>query len=372
MSTAGPNYAGTAADDSGIGSVAWSNPSNAQGTADGSFATASLNNNSSHYLKCTGFGFAIPVGATIDNIMVEWHVSRSGLITHTVEDKSCKLVVGGVITGTDKKDSITDWGQALNYRSYSFTPAQWGVTVSASDINDAGFGAAIAADQTSGVPVATANVDDVRITIAYTGGGSVRRVGDGAAILREVQQAETQAAKRRVYFDIRQTDGLTAAAAETSGQPLISVGGGNWTTTGIGTLVAIVPSSKGRYYADLTAAIVSGASVGDVIESSYKSGNTVESPGDTVVVTPRLFIEGNVTEATQGRVRVYPVPSRNDNDYRGQVMLATAGVSAGLSRKVSRYIGGTADFYFEGAETDEPWSTALQSGTPVLIFGRSL
>jgi hypothetical protein len=91
---------------------------------------------------------------------------------------------------------------------------------------------------------------------------------------------QATAAKRRVFFDCRDaTDGLTPETGEAGGQPQISTNGGAWTNTGIGVLVAI---GNGRYYAELTQGAV--ATAGDLIETRYKSANTVETPGDSVQV----------------------------------------------------------------------------------------
>lgn len=91
------------------------------------------------------------------------------------------------------------------------------------------------------------------------------------------------AARRRVYFQlVDATDGLTAETGEAGGQPQISTNGGAWTNTGIGVLVAI---GNGRYYAELTQAAL--ATIGDIIETRYKSANTAEAVGDQVqVITP--------------------------------------------------------------------------------------
>jgi hypothetical protein len=93
---------------------------------------------------------------------------------------------------------------------------------------------------------------------------------------------QSDATKRRVYFDLRETDGLTPALDEAGGQPYRTVdtaGTLSWTTTGIGTLTAI---GFGRYYAVLTQAAI--ATAGTVVETRYKSDNTVDCPGDTVQV----------------------------------------------------------------------------------------
>src|SRR3990172_2146362 len=91
---------------------------------------------------------------------------------------------------------------------------------------------------------------------------------------KQVPANTATATYRRVYFDLRQSDGLTPATAEAAGQPQISSDGAAWTNIGIGTLTAI---GQGRYYADLTQAAVLTA--GTHIETRFKSANTIECPG---------------------------------------------------------------------------------------------
>jgi hypothetical protein len=95
-----------------------------------------------------------------------------------------------------------------------------------------------------------------------------------------VKANESTAARRRVYFDLRDaTDGITPETGEAGGQPQLSTNGGAWTNTGIATLTHI---GSGRYYADLTQSAI--ATAGDLIETRYKSANTAETPGDSVQV----------------------------------------------------------------------------------------
>jgi hypothetical protein len=65
---------GTMVDDATVGTVAWTNPTNA-GASDNSYATIGTSGRcgvfTGHYLKATNFGFSIPVGATITGILVE-------------------------------------------------------------------------------------------------------------------------------------------------------------------------------------------------------------------------------------------------------------------------------------------------------------
>lgn len=97
--------------------------------------------------------------------------------------------------------------------------------------------------------------------------------------MRQIQQDQATAARRRVYFDVRQLDGISPATGEAGNQPQISVDGAAWTNTGIGTLTHI---GNGRYYAELTEAIIGTA--GQWIETRYKGAATIETPGTSVEV----------------------------------------------------------------------------------------
>ncbi len=119
-----------------------------------------------------------------------------------------------------------------------------------------------------------------------------------------VKRNEATAARRRVYFHlVDATDGMTPETGEAGGQPQISVDGGGWTDTDIGVLVAI---GNGRYYGELTQTLVDVADA--VIETRYKSANTAEAPGDTVVIDSRLDrLDAVITSrATQTSVNDLP------------------------------------------------------------------
>ncbi len=98
-------------------------------------------------------------------------------------------------------------------------------------------------------------------------------------MLRQIKAGETSATRRQIYFHLVTTDGITAAIFEAAGQPQISTNGAAFTNTGISTLSAI---GTGRYYATLTAGAV--ATVGDIIETRYKSANTAECPGELIEI----------------------------------------------------------------------------------------
>jgi hypothetical protein len=114
---------------------------------------------------------------------------------------------------------------------------------------------------------------------------------------------QATASKRRVYFNCKDaTDFNTPETGEASGQPQVSVDGAAWTDTGIGVLVDI---GSGRYYAELTQALI--ATAGVAVSTRYKSANTSETEGTTVQV-----IGINLETATQP-VNVTQIDSQATN-----------------------------------------------------------
>lgn len=98
-----------------------------------------------------------------------------------------------------------------------------------------------------------------------------------------VVQSEATAAKRRVYFKLISNVSAIPypAEGETGGQPQVSIDGAAFSDSGIGVLVA-VSTAAGRYYAELTQGILGTA--GQRLITRYKSDNTLEAEGSTVVV----------------------------------------------------------------------------------------
>lgn len=98
-----------------------------------------------------------------------------------------------------------------------------------------------------------------------------------------INKNEATAARRRVYFTVWDALQSTPVTTEEGGQPQVSVDGGSWTNTGIGTLTAI---GNGRYYAELTQALTNVDNA--VIQTRYKSANTCEFPGTTAVIDAKM------------------------------------------------------------------------------------
>jgi len=152
MSDTGWKSPGTVVDDDSVGTVAWSNPSNAKASDDyGAWATsASTTEVISHYLKATNFGFSIPTGATINGI--ELRIERNAINQGTfpnppyARDNQIKLVKSdGSISTSNKADTSINWPSSQDTTvSYGGSLDLWGETWTPTDINSSSFGAVLA------------------------------------------------------------------------------------------------------------------------------------------------------------------------------------------------------------------------------------
>lgn len=172
MLSEGPNSGSTFVDDSGVGSVTWSNPGRAV-ASDNSRAEAILSTgNISHYLKATGFGFNIPTNATI--VGIEFKIERQGNQNPNgvhIEDNSIKLVKGGTIQGDDK--FVTNaWSGMDSIRTYGSNSDLWGLTWTPADINASDFGGVCSA-KIDGTGTHTAEIDHMTLTVFYTQRGAL-------------------------------------------------------------------------------------------------------------------------------------------------------------------------------------------------------
>ena len=164
------------ADDSSVGTRAWSNPDNAK-VSDDVYTLCSgnnANNTISHYLKATNFGFSIPTGATVDGITVE--IEKKSLFYTSGQDYNrdydIELVKGGVISSNNKADTATDWPATDTYTSYGSSSDLWGLSLTPADINASDFGVVIAMKWFRVDAVAKPNVDHICITVYYTESGA--------------------------------------------------------------------------------------------------------------------------------------------------------------------------------------------------------
>ena len=165
MASQGPLSPGTLADDAGVGTLTWANPSNAA-SSNNSYATITFTAASqvSHYLKATNLGFSIPTGATINGIVVE--VERNVFDEAGIAlDTRARIVKGGSIGSTEKATgtSVPDTDAYITFGSSSDL---WGETWTDSDINGSTFGFAYSSTSSK---AATLSVDHIRVTVHYTG-----------------------------------------------------------------------------------------------------------------------------------------------------------------------------------------------------------
>ena len=154
----------------GVATGNWTGLTNV-GTQNNVYAQASVaNSDITNYLKCTGYGFSIPAGATITGIMAgPWLNS-----TFTMLDNAMQLVKGGAIQATNLATGATipNGGGSLAATPTQFTYGDsthlWGNTWTPANINSANFGAAFAAQRGGFASAQQAAVDAMPITIYYT------------------------------------------------------------------------------------------------------------------------------------------------------------------------------------------------------------
>lgn len=168
--SAGPNIGGTAVDDATVGQVAWTNPSNAQ-TENGVFATAVIVDPTptSHYLKVTNFGFSIPAGSTITNILDE--VKCKTTVVGDQASTGAVAVHSGTISGGSSIGSqiiplTLTW---VTVENGMYPPTPWTVA----EMNDAASGMCFQAIGSEFEN--TVDVDAVRRTVTYTEGSGVKK-----------------------------------------------------------------------------------------------------------------------------------------------------------------------------------------------------
>lgn len=171
MATAGPNNSGTQADDNAVGTQTWADVANVASSNDARSTSSGLTGSvSTHYLKCTNFGFSIPSGATIDGITVTIERRNTGI--GPVIDNRVRIVKGGIV-GSTEKAAPEAWPGVDGTVTYGGAADLWGETWADTDINASTFGVVLSAigETQSGNPEGTPEVDNIQITINYTDTG---------------------------------------------------------------------------------------------------------------------------------------------------------------------------------------------------------
>lgn len=162
MATQGPNSPGTLADETSVGTVAWSNPTNAAASDNSRASATAIGGATTHYLHCSNFGFSIPLTATIDGITVGIERRDSFEVAYFQEVRVIKSLAS---VGSNLADPSL-FPPADAYATYGDGLEKWGLTWTAAEINATDFGVLISVLLDS--PESTAEIDHVRVTVAYT------------------------------------------------------------------------------------------------------------------------------------------------------------------------------------------------------------
>jgi hypothetical protein len=170
-SNSGVKNASSFTNDNSIGSLAFTNPSNA-GLSDDNLSAASATltflSANTNYLKATGFGLGIPNNASICGIKVEVEKSATGInIFASVKDNSVRLVKAGSLIGSNyAKDP--NWSTSRSYFTYGGVTDMWGTTLTRDDIISANFGIAFSAEINGLISLLpSAQIDHIRMTVYF-------------------------------------------------------------------------------------------------------------------------------------------------------------------------------------------------------------
>ncbi len=149
------------------GSVtSWSNLSNGA-SSDNQYVTIptdalSSNGEYTDLLQFSNFGFNVDSNATIDGILVE--IERGDI--NNAKDHRILIVKAGVAGTTDR--SVTSAWSTESYFPYGSSTDLWGTTWTPADINNSGFGLAVAVKKQGNGANPTPQLDHVRITVYYS------------------------------------------------------------------------------------------------------------------------------------------------------------------------------------------------------------
>lgn len=184
MADTGAVSPGTLANDSAVGTSAWTNPSKAS-TNNESYAAVNTGASSvtTNYLKATNFDFStIPSGATIDGITVS--INRNTADGSGVQDSVIRLVVGGTVSGDNKSaGAFWTWNIMDTTVNFGGSSDTWGLSLSDTEVKSSDFGVVLSASVGA---FESALVDHITMTVYYTAtgwAGKVNNVTDPASVI---------------------------------------------------------------------------------------------------------------------------------------------------------------------------------------------
>jgi hypothetical protein len=150
----------------GGGGANWTTPANAT-DADNAYAQATVDGTVTDPLRCVGYGFAIPTGATILGIRVDVERKSSSTANGGSRDNSLQLAKAGLAVGLSRA-TATAYTTTDVVEAHGGAADLWGTAWTPAEINSADFGAIFAATKPSGTGGShTVTVDMIRITVTY-------------------------------------------------------------------------------------------------------------------------------------------------------------------------------------------------------------
>ena len=267
--TQGPLGPALGADNSGVGTVSWSGPTNIY-ASDSTYASQSLSASAvGHYLFATNFGFSVPSGSTINGIQVDVQKYATTASKNSMEDNSVKIIQSGAATGTEHATTSV-WPTSSSYVTYGSGSDLWGTSWTAAQVDASNFGIAISAKNVpsgAGSSALTAYVDYVRITVTYT---PVAQVGQNSYRLFNNLDA-----------------GSSASVAFTAGQ-------GSPYTTGTGPLDSKFADVNGDGCPDLVTANNSAYTVSVFLNKCDGTGQFNSKVDYATQTTPGSLAVGNL------------------------------------------------------------------------------
>jgi hypothetical protein len=165
-------------------SFTWNSPTGALVSGGSTASTAALlsfNSGTTDLLQLTNFGFAIPVGSTIDGITVHINRASSGLsltilgltLTGSVNDNIVRLIGPAGVPATNKASGAA-WPSGMATANYGSSSDTWGASAwTPAMVNDPTFGVSISSQMNGGVLLGIdlipgASIDAVTINITYS------------------------------------------------------------------------------------------------------------------------------------------------------------------------------------------------------------
>lgn len=156
--------AAVGANDAGFGSIAWSNPTNAQ-VPDSSAATATMSGTAdTNWLKTTDYGFEIHPDATINHMRVRWTGASTGGTTGGINLSYLGFTYNGTTLGNNFSNGTgAEGGFRLHHREQITSPDNHDPV----EVTDTTFGVLLAYDGNKAGTDRIINVDSVEVLVQW-------------------------------------------------------------------------------------------------------------------------------------------------------------------------------------------------------------